>query len=667
MRLSFVLLTIAGFGLPQATFSSSHQQVPPPASATGQLAVPANDAAATLPMEDGFGISIHRASPGGNTAGTYFHQPAFAVIAAPKPEKGWSAHVRDVENQDGGVEFRVHVRGSSEEIRRLARDIVLSPAPVGDEVGLENISPTSVEVQRWPVNEVQLAIYARAGAESAIAVGTLQLSGEEKQSGIWKIPMSAQSKDVERLKSALKSGSARFSYAYKYRGDNVAFGRASQTFLIEAKRAVDTGLAAVQKKDNGPIFQKERREIATLVEETTQQVMVANDISMVQLLSVNWDNTLFREATSVKNFGQPLPPDLLADVESYLERMVDELGTEIVEEESTTTENSTTTKMTLKADGGWSSNAGWKLSAGGKVDKTWQNSAKNEWGVTTTIDEDRNVAVATDIDVSFLSDDYLSGVRRASTYAFLATPAAQGFRDAEIAEASRLIPEDERVVATAPYVPDVPVGGAFCYFGTTTRPPEGYAFLDEANAWPDSPIFAGLGGTSMPSMENMLMGGATDPNSVGTTWTDGWISIDAATVNGSSFSVAGQPMVGFMREQTSHDRTGHVWSSEYLFNRGTGPLMINSAINQYWETSPHQTRVFGPDRIKFVILDYMEQTSSNPDDPYAVVKNALMRPRYFTTPDKIEGSATIPKRTISLGGANAMPNHVKCRWIVRTR
>lgn len=575
----------------------------------------------------------------------YFHRPAFLFLEREETSlQDWPSIIHEVEElPGGGTAIVLQIVSSTPGIRQMATDEVLLPAPRGDSGWLDSqeVDRSTVAVRPWPVTAVRLRVADRDNPGATLAAVEHTLTEEEKDSGIWRLRLELQEDNASTLQAVLQGGDAIFEFDYSYTGIAEQSGVATRSYQIEAINAAESIMTSEQRAGNAPLFQDEVANVVAQISESTLTVVRATDAEIIDHLSIDWEETLFQEASNLSELDDN--PELLERASSYLERLVDTIETE--NEQSTTTTDETTDTTRLKVAGGWED--GWEASGEVEVTREQLQRLVVEHGITIT--ENENVAVASDIQVSFLRNTWRLGVQRAATFAFISVPGESGFEAAGIVGQARIVSSEEIGIIEVDRGPFVPPGAALCYFGAGTEPPTGYTWLHPDNSWPRAPaLFGHLAGNPMPDARNAFLLNTDNPAMVGTvhfgtlslpsssvsvSTNDGQISISRGitiftiqpTVASPGGTIPFDHAAWRPNSRLAEDFAIALWSPTNLISNGMGGMRTTLSPNAHARISPLQV-----------------VTAISADIP-------------------ISGFA------IPLNEVSTYPRHVGCRWMVRTR
>ncbi|MBE1291014.1 MAG: hypothetical protein GJ677_00845 [Rhodobacteraceae bacterium] len=581
-------------------------------------------------------VEIHRSAQGGaeERKHVYFHKPAFLFLKRDAQEElDWPDIVHEVEEtSDGGVAIVLQVLSSSQTIRQLARDLILQPAPEGDQwwIQEQGVDPEAVTVREWPVTDIKVTIGDIDDRNASLATIEQTLLDTERHRGLWRVRIPIKNEKRERVQNLLLDGDALFSFHYKYEGSTQSEGRATRKYIINAFNAANAEMSSEQQRGQAPIFQDEKQKIISKIEESTVTVLSANNIALLDHFSTDWDKTLFQEATQLTDLPNP-PSNLLKSVDSYLERLVDTMKTENEEYSRSTNTDETNTELKIKTKGEWKT--GWQGSAEVDLTKEWKSKLEKEHGITLKETETKNVVVAHDVAVSFLNSSWREGIQRATTYAFISVPSERGFQKAATVKQDRRVGYDDLGVLDQPSGPFVPLGTALCYFGAGDAPPAGYAFLSDGFEWPSAPwVPDGIKGEVLESSEGLLLSLTNKEAEVGKSWTEGTITIPSATIPGSAFTLSNDNGI----------------TINALNNTGT------LGVYKYKSDESHDGWYSERFRVTFG-----KPTTRNIADNKGVTSKPVK------IVGSVAGQSEIPARRIQTNTPEAMPNNMKCRWIVR--
>lgn len=629
---------------------------------------PSLDRIAKLSLSTGTSVDIFRSAQGGaeERKNVYFHKPAFLFLEKEDgPISGWPEIVQEIEEQDdGGIAVVFNVVSSTSAMRQLAKDQVLLPTPDGDGAWIDNnkVDPSTVTVWDWPVTSVRLSIADRDSPSFFLAAIEHKLTDDEKDDGIWRLRMVIAQENRNAFQALLEEGEANFAFDYIYTGVTESSGKATREYLIEAFNVADSLMNNEQKSGNAPLFQDEKAEVVSQIRENTTSVMSANNIQIFDHLSIEWENTLFQKATVLSELENT--PELLASVDSYLQRLVDTIKIENEEKWGTTETIEDNTTFKMKAKGGWGD--GWEAS--GEVDLTreWKSKLENEHGITFKTTTNENLIVASDIEISYLKTTWRQGVQRATTYAFISSPKESGYEFAGIVGQDRGIGIDEAGLLETRQGPFVPVGSAMCYLGAGEQPPEGFSFIHEQNIWPDSALFGSVRGSQMPSADNLMFGSTQDSEKVGL------VENGSIVVPGSTLSLdhtekpAGKITLNGRQRLLSPDGNEGNWrtptgpSNNLWISEQEASVNVNLA-NRRKNTLKSAKGADG--RAKFYLPYQITPNAQLFTSNYALKLQGIT---HFAV-SQAEATINVPGHDIELDADTKFPRHMKCRWIVRVR
>lgn len=624
----------------------------------------ANDG--TCPQGNLRTLGVHRVSTGGKGArNIYIHEPALLPITNAASPEGWPSIVDAIETQTIAGESKAYLRirllSSTRIIQENAENAVRStPSEVAQIVGTAETEPgmslQDVNVIPWEMTEATLEVLSVPG--NVVIATSEEALGDAGNSEIWHfdVPIPNDATDLQR---ALETGRYSIRVSYSYLGSSPPQSAAIRSVSAsKLQEGFDNVLTSYQLAEGDPIMQAERQDMTRDLQQAVALSIDANDIKLVELIMERQFSVLMKDLF-VDQSGPMAIEDLISArsleaVETYLTPMYRELENISRQYEETTI--SEEDKRTV--DVGFGVNIkGVKL--GFDVKQEDIDKIEEKYGVEFKSTENTKVMIPHDISVSFFASNQVSTLNRLAFSIQVDNAKISSYSRSEIIPASMVVSPDFLGGVVPDLTYGVPVGTALCSFLASNDAPPGYQWIEESNKWPNMALFGALANQQMPSMSNVLVGATETESEVGDVWTNGSVTVNGANVAGSSFSVSGPTMVG--ATTTKLDLA--------LGSQG-GAGIIGSPIPGAYQTRflnknpPQQSPMDFGRGLKFIPLTTWSQYSSNPDDPWGRVETPLIA-RTFKAPDGIGGTVSIPSQTLELNTPAAMPNHIKCRWMLK--
>ncbi|NOD62719.1 hypothetical protein [Ruegeria sp. HKCCD6109] len=595
----------------------------------------------------------------------YVHEPALLPIRNPNPLADWPDIVHSVEElsvSDATRDFiHIQVLSSSPILQENSENAVrATPSEVARIVGTSETEPgmslQDVDVLPWEMTSAVMEVLSVPG--NVVLATSEETLGNAGNSEVWQfyIPISNDNND---LKSTLKSGRYSLRVSYSYLGSEPAKSASIRSISKQKlQEGFDDVLTSYQLAEGDPIMQAERQEMTRDLQQAVALSIDANDLQLVELIMNRQFSVLMQDLF----VDQPDPmaiEDLISErsleaVEAYLTPMYRELeNVSRNYEETTISEEDRRT-----VDVGFGVNIK-GVKVGFDVKQEDLDKIEEKFGVEFKSTENTKVMIPHSIDVSFFASNQVSALNRLAFSIQVENAKIASYSRSEVIPASMLVSEDYLggVVPNLTY--GVPVGTAFCSFLASEKAPFGYQWMEEGNKWPNMALFGSLADQQMPSMNNVLVGATETIENVGNVWSNGSVIVAGADVLGSNFSVSGTTMVGATTTMLnlSLQRTQAAGI--------TGGPIQGAYQTQYLKRNPpKKTPVNFGYGLKFIPLTTWSQISSNPDDPWGPAVSPLVA-KTFNAPESIGGSVSIPSQTLNLNEPQAMPNHIKCRWMVK--
>lgn len=609
-------------------------------------------------------LGVHRVTTGGTGArNIYIHEPALLPIVNDDSPEGWPSIVDAIATQKIAGESKEYIRirllSSTRIIQENAESAVRStPSEVAQIVGTAETEPgmslQDVNVIPWQMTGATLEVLSVPG--NVVLATSEETLGDAGNSEIWNFDIHIPS-DATDLKRALEAGRYSLRVSYSYLGSTPPQSAAIRSVSAsKLQEGFDNVLTSYQLAEGDPIMQTERQSMTRDLQQAVALSIDANDIRLVELIMERQFSVLmqdlFIDQSDPMAIEDVISARSLDAVEAYLTPMYRELENISRQYEETTV--SEEDKRTVDVGFGVKIKA---TKLGFDVKQEDIDKIEEKYGVEFKRTEGTKIMIPHQINVSFLTLNQVSTLNRMAFSVQVDSAKISRYSRSEIIPASMMVSSDF-LGGTAPNLTyGVPVGTALCSFLASNDAPPGYRWIEESNKWPNLALFGALADQQMPSMNNVLVGATETESEVGDVWTDGSITVSGANVSGSGFSVSGTTMVG---ATTTKLNLGTDANTSML-----GELMAKKYRTRYLNSRPPQeTEVDFGQGLKFIPQITWSQYSSNPDDSWRAAETPLVA-RTFKAPDMISGSVSIPSQTLALNDVQAMPNHIKCRWMVK--
>lgn len=609
-------------------------------------------------------VPIHRIDPLANKLGLYYHRPTFALIErqnGPLEFHGVKlplfVHGVD-ERDDGTVIITMRFQLTSPDIQQLCRKAVIA----GDldtvmqqlkENGVSREPQDVVSVGRWPIESVFVDC-KRANSEEVIAAGYQRVITAEDSAFYLDFTFSRDS--LTNFLELAKSNKLAFRPCYSYTGAKTVQATLSISGATSVGLKAISALTQPQIDGKAPIFQRKKDEVEQVMRIELIAVSRIEDPALMPQVDVMLPGLINQMFTAKKPLtlaevtnlypeakqalAEYLLPDLIALQDA---KQISDLTVETVQDGK---------RNTSKVGGGFFASyfglVGISFDADDETVNEKLRKLEKQHGVTFSAVEGTKRKFASSIDVVTLAEGWDKVLTKMTSVTYLSLGDQKQYlieSDVPQQYTDKVIANQVAELKQQWEYDRVPLGTMLPYFGASKDPPVGYVWADGKSNWPDEPwvaehlrwaddpsVAVELRGRPMPvpNMDGYVLAGG-DMTHVGERAEGGVIAV-AGTVSKDSVAIitapSGQPkQVVALKGAVADDQ------------------------DVFAEQRPHEPLL-------------AVKSNGPPGQPRGQLKTHHVDIPTGDVNAMVSSDATV-NGTGDLG--NALPQHIKCRWIIRVR
>jgi hypothetical protein len=516
-----------------------------------------------------------------------------------------------------------------------------------------NVDVNAIRVDGWPIITLTVKVIEPVTNE---ILGTWISAPLQAAGPTISIPIGFDAQSLKLFQELSPSGDIQFAFSYTFQNVRQQYAASLTQASREINQVLQNTVQSLNKSPGDPIFESQMNAFRSTLAAKFVTDISASSAELIPLVQSQLvDHYFTTQTVDIKNLQDSKLQDAIY---GYLKPLLQTAAQKTTDEYKSglTQENTDNVKL----------GAGVKVSGVGVnfgVDNTERDNVSQttgttfEWSTTDQAYEPHDIRV---YKLSTITDeDTVEIVNRA----FIVqggdpsfqddTPVRSDFTDTRINIGGN---GGERFNNFDGILP----GMAFCFFGKDV--PSGYQAVEPDNRWADAAWMPdGLRGQPMPESQDMLIGATNQVAQIGTIWNSGNIALGALSVPSQGLMIgphSGSP--NFAPAAPGYgaraiNKPGNLIipfvnsdDLDFVFSMNTPSFTNNNPNGIYpMEIIPH----------------FNHNSQPNIGSAYS-----LMLPLTFhMTPlaSEVYGNATVQVPTVPLNGIEKMPQHLRCRIIVK--